>query len=40
MYKGAVAFVIFTALILTLACATEAPVRTSTPCNRTNSYSR
>ena len=31
MYKGTVAFVIFTVLVLTLACATEAPVLTSTP---------
>ena len=31
MHKGIVAFVIFTVLILTLACATESPVLTSTP---------
>ena len=31
MYKGVVALVISTVLILTLACATEAPFLTSTP---------
>ena len=31
MYKGVVALVISTVLILTLACATKAPVLTSTP---------
>ena len=31
MVKGAIAFVMFTALIVTLACAAKAPVPTSTP---------